>query len=111
MTPRLPRRPRAPREPRRAEWVRVAIAANQPEGEMIQGILTNAQIPSYLRRNGAFDVPDMLAGGPRDIMVPGDRAREAQAALDPLGDEEGRPELPSSPSAGTGDPAGPTGEA
>lgn len=81
MTPMFRRSPRAPRQP---EFVRVAIAANQPEGEMIQGILADAGIPSFLRRNAAFDVPDMLAGGPRDVMVPGDRALEAHAVIDPL---------------------------
>lgn len=65
-------------------WVRVAIAHNQPEAEMIQGILTDAGIPAYVRRMAGFDVPDYLAGGPRDIMVPGDRAIEAHALIDPM---------------------------
>jgi hypothetical protein len=62
----------------------VAIALNQVEGEMIQGMLAAEGIPSYLRRNAAFDVPDMLAGGARDVMVPGARGLEAHAILDPL---------------------------
>ncbi len=65
-------------------WVRVAIARNQPEAEMIQGMLADAGIPAYVRRMAGFDVPDYLAGGPRDIMVPGDRALEAHAVIDPL---------------------------
>jgi membrane associated rhomboid family serine protease len=65
-------------------WVRVAIARNQPEAEMIQGMLAEAGIPAYVRRMAGFDVPDYLAGGPRDIMVPGDRALEAHAVIDPL---------------------------
>lgn len=72
--------PRAPEVP----WVRVAIARNQPEAEMIQGLLADAGIPAYVRRMAGFDVPDYLAGGPRDIMVPGDRAIEAHAVVDPL---------------------------
>jgi membrane associated rhomboid family serine protease len=65
-------------------WTRVTIARNQPEAEMIQGILGGAGIPSFVRRMAGFDVPDFLAGGPRDIMVPADRALEAHALLDPL---------------------------
>ena len=66
------------------QWVRVAIARNQPEAEMIQGMLAEAGIPAYVRRMAGFDVPDYLAGGPRDIMVPGARAIEAHALIDPL---------------------------
>ena len=66
------------------EWVRVAIARNQPEAEMIQGMLADAGIPAYVRRMAGFDVPDYLAGGPRDVMVPGDRAIEAHALIDPM---------------------------
>lgn len=72
------------------QWVRVAIARNQPEAEMIQGMLGDAGIPAYVRRMAGFDVPDFLAGGPRDIMVPGDRAIEAHALIDPL-DAVGEP--------------------
>jgi membrane associated rhomboid family serine protease len=78
------RRPPAPARAPEVEWVRVAIARNQPEAEMIQGLLADAGIPSYVRRMAGFDVPDYLAGGPRDIMVPGDRALEAHAVIDPV---------------------------
>ncbi len=81
MTPWFRRGQRPERPP---EFVRVAIALNQVEGEMIQGMLAEAGIPSYLRRNAAFDVPDMLAGGARDVMVPGVHGLEAHAILDPL---------------------------
>jgi hypothetical protein len=37
---------------------------------MIQGMLLEEGIPSILRRTRGFDVPDFLAAGPRDIMVP-----------------------------------------
>lgn len=77
-------RPSGPAAPPAPEWVRVAIARNQPEAEMIQGMLDDAGIPAYVRRMAGFDVPDYLAGGPRDIMVPADRALEAHAAIDPL---------------------------
>lgn len=50
--------------------VRVAGASNQAEGEFIQGLLLEAGVPSMLRRTAGFDVPDFLAAGPRDVMVP-----------------------------------------
>ena len=50
--------------------VRVAGASNQTEAEFIQGMLLEEGVPSTLRRTRGFDVPDMLAAGPRDVMVP-----------------------------------------
>jgi Putative prokaryotic signal transducing protein len=50
--------------------VRVAGGRNQAEAELIQGILLEEGIPSMLRRTAGFDVPDFLAAGPRDVMVP-----------------------------------------
>ena len=50
--------------------VRVAAARNQPEAELLQGLLLEEGIPSMLRRSGGFDVPDFLAAGPRDVLVP-----------------------------------------
>ena len=43
---------------------------NQAEAEFVQGMLLEEGIPSTLRRTRGFDVPDMLAAGPRDVMVP-----------------------------------------
>ena len=37
-----------------------------------------------LVRRTVMDVPDMLAGGPRELLVPADRALEARALLDPM---------------------------
>ncbi len=51
------------------QLVRVAWARNQSEAEFIQGLLLEEGVPSLLRRSAGFDVPDMLAAGPRDIMV------------------------------------------
>src|SRR6059058_2918940 len=51
------------------ELVRVAYARHQAEAELIQGILLEEGVPSMLRRSRGFDVPDMLAAGPRDVMV------------------------------------------
>ncbi len=52
------------------ELVRVAGASNQAEGEFIQGLLLEEGVPSMLRRSAGFDVPDFLAAGPRDVVVP-----------------------------------------
>jgi hypothetical protein len=59
------------------EPVRVATAQNQPEAELLQGLLLEAGIPSLARRSRGFDVPDFLAAGPRDVLVP--RGGEAAA--------------------------------
>jgi hypothetical protein len=50
--------------------VRVAGARNQAEAEFIQGLLLEEGVPSLLRRSAGFDVPDFLAAGPRDVLVP-----------------------------------------
>jgi Putative prokaryotic signal transducing protein len=63
------------------ELVRVVSAQHQAEAEMIQGILLEEGIPSMTRRSAGFDVPDMLAAGRRDILVP---ASGADAARDVL---------------------------
>lgn len=52
------------------DLVRVTGSRNLADGEMIQGILLDHGIPSMLRRARGFDVPDFLAGGPRDVLVP-----------------------------------------
>ncbi|MQA74097.1 MAG: hypothetical protein GEU88_07135 [Solirubrobacterales bacterium] len=61
------------------ELVKVGFAQNQAEAQLIQGILLEQGIPSVERRSRGFDVPDFLAAGPRDILVPaagGELARE-----------------------------------
>jgi hypothetical protein len=66
----------------RVHLVKVAYASNLAEGELIQGLLRQEHIPSMLKRNGGFDVPDLIAAGPRDVLVPvsqADRARELLA--------------------------------
>ena len=76
------RRRREPRPPA-PTWVRVAIASHQPEAEMLASRLAELEIPVLVRRT-TMDVPDMLAGGPRELLVPADRELEARALLDPL---------------------------
>jgi hypothetical protein len=63
------------------DLVRVAGARNQAEAEMIQGLLLEEGVPSMLRRSRGFDVPDMLAAGPRDVMVPASGAGPAREVL------------------------------
>jgi hypothetical protein len=63
-----------------AGTVRVAVAANQAEAELLQGVLADAEIPSTWRRTGG-DLPDLLAAGYREIYVPAAAADEAQALL------------------------------
>jgi uncharacterized protein YbaR (Trm112 family) len=50
--------------------IRVVGARNQAEAEFIQGLLLEEGVPSMLRRSAGFDVPDFLAAGPRDVLVP-----------------------------------------
>ena len=62
------------------ELVKAAWARNLAEAQLIQGILLEEGIPSVERRARGFDVPDFLAAGPRDILVP-QAAHEAARAL------------------------------
>jgi Putative prokaryotic signal transducing protein len=66
----------------RGEPVKVGFARNQAEAEMIQGMLLEEGIPSMLKRTRGFDVPDYLAGGPRDILVPETGAGAARRLLE-----------------------------
>jgi hypothetical protein len=61
--------------------VRVAGARNQAEGEFIQGLLLEEGVPSVLRRSAGFDVPDFLAAGPRDVLVPESGVQTAREVL------------------------------
>jgi hypothetical protein len=66
----------------RGEAVKVAFARNQAEAEMIQGMLLEEGIPSMVKRTRGFDVPDFLAGGPRDVLVPETGAEMARQVLE-----------------------------
>ena len=61
--------------------VRVAGARNQAEAEFVQGLLLEEGVPSTLRRTAGFDVPDFLAAGPRDVLVPASGAETAREVL------------------------------
>jgi pimeloyl-ACP methyl ester carboxylesterase len=82
---------------------RVTGARTLADGEMIQSILLDNGIPSMLRRARGFDVPDFLAAGPRDVLVPEsgyEAARELLAGSDMLTVEPAPEGLP-----GVGSPA------
>ena len=81
-----PRARRSRREERVGEPVKVANARNQAEAEFIQALLREEGIPSMIRRSAGFDVPDFLAAGPRDVLVPAAAANLARQIL-----TEGRP--------------------
>ena len=59
------------------ELVTVASGRNQAEADFIANLLLEEGVPSLVRRSRGFDVPDMLAAGPRDVLVP--RSGEAAA--------------------------------
>src|SRR4051795_6116023 len=65
----------------RGPLARVAGGRNQAEAELIQNILLEEGVPSVLRRSAGFDVPDFLAAGPRDVLVPASGLEVARAAL------------------------------
>jgi len=81
--------------------VTVAAARHQAEAEFLQGLLLEEGIPSLLRRSGGFDVPDFLAAGPRDILVP---QSGALAAREALGTTAPRPDAPALARRGTAQP-------
>jgi hypothetical protein len=76
--------------------VRVATARHQAEAELLQGMLLEEGIPSMLRRSAGFDVPDFLAAGPRDILVPQSAEPDAR---DLLGTVDSAPSGGSPPTA------------
>jgi hypothetical protein len=72
------------------DLVRVIGASNQAEAEMIQGMLLEEGVPSLVRRARGSDVPDFLAAGRRDVLVPASgvtTAREVLLQAEMLGDQ------------------------
>jgi hypothetical protein len=63
------------------EPVKVAFTRNQAESDLVQNILLEEGIPSMARRTRGFEVPDFLAAGPRDVLVPQSGAEMARALL------------------------------
>jgi hypothetical protein len=87
----------------RGDLIRVTGGRNLADAELIQGMLLDQGIPSILRRTRGFDVPDFLAAGPRDVLVPEsgyEAARELLVGADMLTAESPPDSLP-----GIGSPA------
>lgn len=61
--------------------VKVAFARNQVEAEMIQGLLSEAGMPSVLKRARGFDAPEFMAAGPHDVLVDSSHAQKATTVL------------------------------
>jgi hypothetical protein len=79
------------------DLVKVAYANDEPEAELLQGLLRTAGVDSVLRRAPGFDVPEFLSGGPREVLV---AASDVPVARDVLREvDSGEPE-PSEPSGG-----------
>ena len=65
------------------ELVKVARAQNQAEADLVEALLRDAGIPALVRRAPGADVPDFLAAGQRDVLVPASLAKTAREALTP----------------------------
>jgi hypothetical protein len=63
------------------ELIKVVGARNLTEADFIQGLLLEEGVPSLQRRARGFDVPDFLAAGPRDVLVPASGVRAAREVL------------------------------
>jgi hypothetical protein len=98
VTPAQERARKIKRQYADGDLVRVAGGRNQAEAEFIQGLLLEEGVPSMLRRSAGFDVPDYLAAGPRDVMVPASGAQTARDVLLQADMLETQPQgLPGSP--------------
>lgn len=76
------------RRPKQPDPVKVAYANNQSEAEMIENMLNDEGIPCMIQRVRGFDVPDFLAAGPRNVIVPAAAEQKARQILADL-EEDG----------------------
>jgi hypothetical protein len=89
--------PRVRPEFAKGRLVPVGWARNQAEADMMEGLLLEQGIPALVRRTGGADVPDFLAAGPREILVPASGAALARELLgtdepaEPVATGEGTP--------------------
>ncbi len=74
-------RARSSREYSEGELVTVATGRNQAEADFVANLLLEEGVPSLVRRSRGFDVPDMLAAGPRDVLVPRSGEQAAREIL------------------------------
>jgi hypothetical protein len=63
------------------DLVKVGHANDQVGAEFLQGLLEGERIPSVVRRAPGCDVPDLLAPGPRDLLVAAHDAELAREIL------------------------------
>jgi hypothetical protein len=61
--------------------VTVAMGRNQSEADLIANLLLEEGIPSLVRRSAGADVPEMMAAGARDVLVPASGAQAARQTL------------------------------
>jgi hypothetical protein len=80
--------------------VLVAGGRHQAEAELIQGLLLEEGVPSVARRSAGADVPDFLAAGPRDVLVPEAGLEAARDVLLQSGTAPPQRGAPSRPHAG-----------
>ncbi|MDN5696852.1 MAG: DUF2007 domain-containing protein [Rubrobacter sp.] len=62
-------------------WEKVASAPNETVALMMQGLLRETGIPVLVQRASGFDVPDFLAAGPREVLVPAPELEDARQIL------------------------------
>ena len=74
---------RRPAPQRQSDWVRIAFANHQPEADMLVALLENEGVRAFARRPTGADVPDMGAGGRREILVLATDAVRARELVDP----------------------------
>ena len=79
---------RSRKKEKRPRPVPVFFAANQAEAEMIEGILASEGIPCLIQRVASADVPDFLAAGRRQVLVPASAEAEAREILSQLKAED-----------------------
>lgn len=61
--------------------VKVGFGRTQIEAEMLQAFLSEAGIPSILKRTIGFDAPEFFASGPHDVFVNVGDAQRAREVL------------------------------
>ncbi len=81
------------RSPTDNDLVKVAYAGDEPEAELLQGLLRTAGVGSVVRRAPGFDVPEFLAAGPREVLLAASDAPVAREVLREV--DPGEPEPPS----------------
>ena len=78
------------------DLVVVATGRNQAEADFVANLLLEEGVASLVRRSRGFDVPDMLAAGPRDVLVArsGEAVARQMLLQADMGDGPGRPSGP-----------------